>query len=242
MAQGSSAPPGWGPADSPPARGLRWIVPVRALVVLLAMVAAALGVLWFSSLGGRGSSSPLPGQTAIAVPPMGGTADGLTGPPPSYPGASGDARQEVLVHVAGAVERPGIIRLPAGSRVYQAIDAAGGVRADAEVSAVNLAAELHDGTQILVPTTSQAAAGMIPQSPGQASAHDPGQAAAGRVNINSADAQQLDTLPGIGPVIAARIVAWRQEHGPFGSLSALQAVPGIGAKLLAGLKDVAVVQ
>jgi competence protein ComEA len=140
------------------------------------------------------------------------------------------ASRQLVVDVAGAVRRPGLHRLAAGARVAAALAAAGGATARADVAAVNLAAPLADGEQILVPM----------RGAGGAAAGAGGGAANAPVDLNSADAEQLDALPGIGPSTAAKIVAYRQEHGAFHSLAELDAVSGIGPSKLAQLKGLVV--
>jgi competence protein ComEA len=137
----------------------------------------------------------------------------------------------LVVDVAGAVRRPGLHRLPTGTRVAAAVAAAGGATARADLAAVNLAAPLADGEQILVPT--RGVAGAVPGAAAGAGANAP-------VDLNSATPEQLDALPGIGPSTAAKIVAYRQEHGAFHSLAELDGVPGIGEGRLAELKGLVV--
>ena len=139
----------------------------------------------------------------------------------------------VFVHVSGAVAAPGLYVLDDGARVVDAIAAAGGFAPTADEQAVNLARPISDGEQLHVP-----AAGEMP-SP----AADPGAAGAGdgRVNINTADVAQLDTLPRIGPAMAARIIEWRDANGRFTSVEDLLAVPGIGDKMLETLRDLVTV-
>jgi competence protein ComEA len=129
----------------------------------------------------------------------------------------------LVVDVAGAVRRPGLYRLATGTRVDDAVAAAGGGTARADITAVNLAAPLSDGEQVLVPA--RGAAGAAGASAGSTV-----------VDLNSATAEQLDTLPGIGPSTAAKIVAYRQQHGAFHSLAELDAISGIGPSKLAELK------
>lgn len=137
----------------------------------------------------------------------------------------------LYVHVFGAVEKPGLYRLSDGSRVVDVIAAAGGLRGDADAAAVNLARRLADGEQLRVPVVGESA----PDTPaGQA----PGD---GRVNLNTADAAALDTLPRIGPAMAERILQWRADNGRFTSVDDLLAVPGIGEKMLEGLRDLVTV-
>lgn len=137
---------------------------------------------------------------------------------------------ELIVHVAGEVAKPGIVTVPAGSRVHEAIEAAGGVAGDPDLSALNLARELTDGEQVLVGADAAATAGE-PGAPGQHGA--PG----GAINVNTADAATLQELPGVGPVTAAAIIARRTDHGPFRSVDDLLDVKGIGEATLAELRD-----
>ena len=138
------------------------------------------------------------------------------------------AARLLVIDVAGAVRRPGLHRLPAGTRVAAAVAAAGGVTPHADLAAVNLAAPLADGEQIVIPARGADVAG---SAAGAANAP---------VDLNSADAEQLDALPGIGPSTAAKIVAYRQEHGAFHSLAELDGVSGIGPSKLAELKGLVV--
>ena len=139
------------------------------------------------------------------------------------PGPSG----ELYVHVLGAVARPGLYVLDLDARLVDAIAAAGGTTDDADLTAINLARMVEDGEQILVPVV------------GPAAALEPGAAAPGdtRIDLNAADQAALETLPRIGPALAERIIAWREENGRFQSVDDLLAVPGIGEKVLEGLRD-----
>lgn len=139
------------------------------------------------------------------------------------------ASAELYVHVEGAVHAPGLYLLPEGSRVVDAVGAAGGFADDADPAAVNLARQLGDGEQLHVPRL-----GETPPASAEAGG---GVGADGIVDLNTADLAALDTLPRIGPAIAQRIIDWREEHGRFTSVDDLLAVPGIGEKLLAGLRD-----
>lgn len=134
----------------------------------------------------------------------------------------------VYVHVHGAVLRPGLYRLALGARVVDLVAAAGGFADDAEQAGVNLARELADGEQVRVPVFGE-------EPPAGEVSSD------GRVNINTADAGALESLPRIGPAIAQRIIAWRDDHGRFTSVEDLRAIPGIGDKMLAALRDLVTV-
>lgn len=138
---------------------------------------------------------------------------------------------EILIHVAGAVFRPGLYRLPDGSRIDDAIAEAGGAKPKAALELVNLAAPVADGQQVVVPVRAPGdAAGIV--APGTAETPAP----AGKVHLNSATLEQLDELPGVGPVTAQQILDYRSAHGAFQSIDELDAVPGIGPARLAQLR------
>ena len=140
--------------------------------------------------------------------------------PTGYPTAaieSAPAARMLVVDVVGAVRSPGVVELPAGSRVMDAVSAAGGLRKGA-IAGVNLARPLVDGEQIVVGAAAVAVGG-------------------GKVNLNLASASDLEELPGIGPVLAERIVDYRESHGPFRSVAELDAVSGVGPAVLANLRE-----
>ena len=169
-------------------------------------VALALAVLLLGARYLRGGSAPAPAAApAVRMERSGGTAAGP------------------MVHVAGAVRRPGVYRLRPGARIDDALRRAGGATARADLSAVNLAAKAEDGRQVLVPQRAAGAAAAAP-APGQP------------LNLNTATLEQLDALDGIGPTLAQTILAYRDEHGGFGSVEELAQVPGIGEKRLASLR------
>ena len=136
---------------------------------------------------------------------------------------------QIVVDVAGAVHRPGLYHLATGTRIADAVAAAGGATAKADVTLVNLAAPLADGEQVLVPARGAA---------GSAAAGTPSPTAP--LDLNTASAEQLDALPGVGPATAQKIIDYRQAHGPFRSVDELQAVPGIGPSKLAQLKGLVI--
>jgi competence protein ComEA len=133
-----------------------------------------------------------------------------------------------VVHVTGAVRKPGVYEVPEDGRVQLALRLAGGPTGQADLAAINLAAPLQDGQQVLVPTRVASVAG-VP------AAGNPG-AGGGPISLSSATADQLDALDGIGPTLAARIVAWRNEHGGFASVDQLLDVPGIGQTRLDAIR------
>ena len=137
--------------------------------------------------------------------------------------------RRVVVHVVGQVYEPGLYSLPEGSRVDDAIKRAGGPKPKAALVLVNLAAPVADGQQVVVPSNREAAQALAGGSVAGG--------AGGRVHLNSATLDQLDELPGIGPVTAQKILDYRSEHGAFGSVEELDAVPGIGPATLDELRD-----
>jgi competence protein ComEA len=140
----------------------------------------------------------------------------------------------VVVDVAGAVRRPGLYRLPQGSRIADAVARAGGATRRADEALVNLAAPLADGEQVLVPSS-------VPGAAAAASAVDSGTPSpSAPVDLNSASAEQLDALPGVGPATAQKIVDYRQQHGPYTSVDDLDAIPGIGPAKIANLKGLVI--
>ena len=143
------------------------------------------------------------------------------------------APRTLVVHVVGAVRRPGLYELEEGSRVDDAIEQAGGPKPKAALDQVNLAAPVADGQQVVVPARSAAA----PGAAGAAGASS-GASPDGPVHLNTATLDELDSLPGVGPVTAQKILEYREAHGAFQSIEELDAVPGIGPTLLEELKEV----
>lgn len=159
---------------------------------------------------------------------------------PLEPIAGGPAaRRALVVHVVGAVRRPGLFRLREGARVADAVARAGGATRRADLTALNLAAPLVDGIQVLVPSRVIAVATAPAEDAGGLAAA-PGSPEAGigrKLSLASATAEQLDELPGVGPVTAQKILDYRTEHGPFRSVDDLDAVPGIGPTRIEQLRD-----
>jgi competence protein ComEA len=188
------------------------------LVGLVAFLAVTLGGagLWYVR--------SLPRPVEVATAPSGGTASAPASASPS-------PEVVVLVDVAGWVRRPGVYEFTEGARVIDAIDAAGGARSGAVLEALNLAAPLTDGTQILVPREGQEGAAPVTG----------GAVAGGLVNVNSAIATELEELPGIGEVIAQRIIDYRTENGPFATVDELVDVSGIGDAILESIRELVTV-
>ncbi len=159
------------------------------------------------------------------------TAAPLPLPPAAGAGVTGLPSSRVVVDVVGAVRRPGLYRLAQGSRIADALTRAGGATAKADLAQVNLAAPLADGEQVVVPRRGVAAAGAGLGSAGGAAAP---------VQLSTATLEQLDSLPGVGPVTAQKILDYRQQHGAFQSVDELDAVPGIGPKRLDQLHELVV--
>ena len=140
---------------------------------------------------------------------------------------------QVVVHVVGAVRSPGLYRLDEGSRVADALALAGGTVPKADLASVNLAAQLVDGTQVVVPKTGRRGQAPSAAVPGAAGAS----ASAGPIRLSTATLEQLQEIPGVGPVTAQRIVEFREQNGPFRSVDELDAVPGIGPKRLEQMRE-----
>ncbi len=274
----------WEQADQPgTTRSARWGLSPRVLllVAVLALVAVVWGVTQFSAAP-RAEQVASPSTSAESVQAVGaqqspGTQS--TAQPGANPsesaqgGASGEAT--VRVHVAGAVNNPGVYTLPAQGRAVDAIAAASGAAADADLDRVNLAGALSDGVQIYVPHRGETAAPAQIQPNGGTANAGQGTAANGTsqngtaqngaaqnnapqpartltpagsaqkgstpVNINTATAEELQSLPRIGPAMAQRIIAWREAHGGFRSVDELDAVPGIGPSMLENLRPLVTV-
>lgn len=145
---------------------------------------------------------------------------------PEHEPTTAPASVEIYVHILGQVVRPGLYALPDGARAVDAVAAAGGFTETADAGGVNLARFVSDGEQIVVPAIGETPTGGAPGIGGD-----------GRVNLNTADAAALDTLPGIGPATAQKILAWREQHGRFASVDDLLDVGGIGPAKLDAIRD-----
>jgi competence protein ComEA len=163
----------------------------------------------------------------------GGSAAPAVTPLPAPARVKPAAAKLLVIDVAGAVRRPGLYRLKSGSRIDDAIAAAGGATAKAQLDSVNLAAPIADGEQVVVP--GRGAAGVVAASPPAA-----GSSPSAPLDLNTATLEQLEALPGIGPVTAQKILDYRQAHGAFRSVAELEGVPGIGPAHMAQLKGLVI--
>lgn len=191
-----------------------------AVVVVLVAIAITVGMGVLRSALAPVDEIPLPPPTDLMSEPGAAAAPSPAG---------------LVVHITGAVAAPGVYILPDGARVLDVVAAAGGLLETAEPRSVNLARPVVDGEQLVVSQVGEAAPGE-PVAPVDATTGS----ADGKVNLNTADEAMLDTLPRIGPALAQRIIAWREENGPFTSVDDLLAVSGFGEKMVESLRDLVV--
>lgn len=197
--------------------------------------------------GSAGDTGGAPTAGAAAEPGSGTGSAGDATPPGTEVPAVGEAEgsTEVVVHVSGAVASPGLVRLPAGSRVDDALRATGGATDEADLAALNLARPLADGEQVHVPRPGEEPPAVdAPATAGDGAGGAGGgsdAAAAGPIDLNTASVEQLDELPGVGPAIAQRIVDHREANGPFTSVDGLLEVSGIGPATLEKIRPLATV-
>ncbi len=211
-------------APRPPSERLRewvvWFGPGRLLATALAVIAVVAGGTWLL----KGSPGRPEDRLPFAARSTSPTATSLTATTTSI-------TSSVVVYVAGAVTAPGVYTLGASPRVTDAITAAGGAGTDADLNMINLAATVHDGERVYVPTVGEVVPPVIGVAPTGEATSPPAP-----VNVNAATAEQLDVLPGVGPATAAAIVAHRLQHGPFQSVEQLADVRGIGPAKLDALR------
>ncbi|QCR43239.1 competence protein ComEA [Curtobacterium sp. SGAir0471] len=237
----------------------RTAVVLAAVVVVLALVVVALGTLGTHSSAGvtvtSGPSSAAVSGGPDGVPDAGASARSKAGSGEVSGTASGSPTPAVVsVYVVGAVARAGVVEVPAGTRVDEALQRAGGATGDADLARLNLARPVVDGERLYVPRIGEGPVpdALRPDAPGVGGSGGGGSGAGGAaggsgaggedaaaavVDLNTADQATLETLPGIGPALAARILAWREEHGGFTAVDDLLQVSGIGETRLAELRD-----
>jgi competence protein ComEA len=201
-----------------------WQLSRQHVVVIAAVLILGLGSAGLLYVSGRPDVEPITAITEATGTPMTGD-DGDDGDEKAAP--RGDP-QDVVVHVTGLVNEPGIVTLPSGSRVVDAVEAAGGANDDADLGALNLARQVGDGEQIVV-------------SDDQPPAQPPSEQQPTTINLNTATIEQLDTLPGIGPAIGNRIVEWRETHGYFTTVEELLEVSGIGERTFVDIEPLVTV-
>ncbi|TPW74489.1 ComEA family DNA-binding protein [Schumannella soli] len=249
-------------ALTPRPRSARVRLGIGAGLVLLLLaggVAAAA-----AALTPGGATTVLAPASGSASPSAGTTDESGSGSDASGTGGAGDGgdaaagsdaggSSRIYVHVTGQVAHPGLFRLAPGSRVVDAVGAAGGLTAQADAAAINLARALDDGEQLHVPAVGEAAAagvggtGAVGGASGSSvgASAGSGSAAGGaggtKININTADQTALETLPRVGPALAQRILAWRQQNGRFASIEDLRDVSGIGEKTFEQLQPLVTV-
>ncbi|WP_241996319.1 ComEA family DNA-binding protein [Kribbella antiqua] len=244
---------GWIPESVRPERlrGARWTLSPRHVVVLA--VVLSIGLAWAAWSVFRARPEVLPDArpstlttgAPVSQPTTGGSltspgaaqlSPGSSQPSPggtAQPSLGGPSQAVVVVHVAGKVRRPGLVRAPTGSRVADVLTLAGGPLPGVDLTTLNLARQVTDGEQILVglpaaPTTT--GPGPATSTPANPSTNTP-------VDLNTATLAQLDALPGVGPVLAQRILDYRTENGPFTTIDQLQEIPGVGPKKFESLKS-----
>lgn len=195
------------PAPKRASRATRVGVGLVVGIVLISLAVSAVGVV----VKATGATETVAGR-------------GEPTPPSSAPGATDHVSTPLLViHVTGAVSNPGVIEIAEGARVYEAVEKAGGFTPEAQSESVNLARFLVDGEHLVVPALGDNQSAVA--------------AGSGRVSLSLASSSELETLPGVGPAIASRIVAWREAHGPFRHVDDVLAVSGIGPATLEGFRD-----
>jgi competence protein ComEA len=229
--------PAGGVATGTPA-GSKWAVGRSTLIISAAAVALAIAAFVLAAGTGSGGSvvvdggSALPGESARAAAPVGSASV-----------SGGAASAALVVEIVGAVDRPGVYRLPQDARVGDLVTAAGGygprVDTDRAGRELNLAAQLHDGDQIRVPTRGEAV-GTAPPTTGGGTGTKPAGGKPPPIDLNRATAEELDTLPGVGPATAAKILASRDEQ-PFAAVDDLRSRKLVGEKTFANLKDLVAV-
>jgi competence protein ComEA len=214
----------------------RWRLSTRHVAVMAALCLMAVvgSVGWMLRAKAVPIAVAVPGDpTALSSSPSAGPSAATPATGSSPPAGAGSVTgPTILIHVLGAVAKPGLVALDEGARVADAISAAGGLRADADPAELNLAAVLADGSQIVIGTKG-APRGEVRVGPSNAVPGSGSTTAGVLVDLNTATLDQLDTLPGVGPVLAQSIIDYRTKHGRFTKIEELQEVDGIGSKTYA---------
>lgn len=207
----------------------------KAVVVAILVAIAAASGLAMASFNSHSSGVSFERSDEASASDVRGSGDAS---PDDESSAKSSSAAEVYVDVDGAVVRPGVYRLKDGARVSQAIDAAGGLTAEADVTGLNRASKITDGQKVYVPTVGEQQAAAAVGGAESSAAMTPGAgSSSGLVNINTASAAELQTLSGIGPSMAQSIIDERTKNGAFASVDDLMRVSGIGEKKLAKIKD-----
>lgn len=209
---------------------VQWVGAARVVATAIVVLAVVAGAYWLVKPPPATSESKLPYANASTST----VAASFT---PSMVPSTTIGSELLVVHVAGAVQTPGVYRLTAGSRVIDAVQAAGGMAPDSNSDAINLAASLTDGERVYVPRVGEVVPVVAAGSTGGSGSGAP----SGPVNLNSATADDLDTLPGVGPATAAAILAYRDQHGPFASVEDLGEVNGIGPAKIEAIRGLVTV-
>lgn len=210
---------------------LSWFGPARLVASALAVAVLGAGVFWLVRAPAPAPEAGLPVAVAVSQP-------AVTLAPPATTTGDDDSAVVVVVHVAGAVLRPGVHELAPWARVHTAIDAAGGPTLAADLNGLNLASPVVDGQRIYVPVAGEVdPAAVASNLPADDSATGP----TGPIDVNRADAAQLEALPGVGPATAAAIIDDRARNGPFATVDDLDRVAGVGPAKLAALRDLVTV-
>lgn len=218
-----------------PAR-TRWRTGKRAGVLIASTAMILAGWFWWSAAANSPQAVPLSAVSSAAggsqSPPAATDSGTLATDTSTAEGP--EVGGKIVIHVAGAVQKPGVVELPAGSRIHEAVAGAGGSLPGADLNRLNLAAVLTDGQKVHVPLVGEQLS-VEPAKDADGDAAGSGAAPTDRINLNTASVDELGTLPRVGPVLAQRIVDWRKEHGDFKTVEELDAVDGVGPKMLEAL-------
>lgn len=209
---------------------LAWVGIARLVLAAVSVFVVIGGVAWLVRAAPSPAELDLP--VAASAPPS------ATLPPPATTRAAAttpDTPMTLVVHVAGRVVEPGVYELRPGDRIVDALTAAGGAAPDADLDGLNLAATLADGQRVYVPADGEVDPASVPT--GAVASLDETEAASGPVDLNSATAEQLETLPGVGPATASAILDDRDRNGPFATVDDLDRVPGIGPAKLEAIRE-----